>query len=200
MREARPRLGVLGGSFDPPHLGHLVIASEACARLRLDSVLFVPAAAPPHKAAGCSAPAALRLEMTRLAVAGDQRFAVSDIEVERALVYTRETLRAVCEDHPDRDLCFIMGSDSLLQFDTWHDPVGILELATLAVAIRPGDDPADITTAAGRWADRVELLETPIIGVSSTALRARVAAGLPLRYLVPAAVETFIREKRLYLS
>ena len=198
MPETRARLGVLGGSFDPPHLGHLVIASEACARLRLERVLFVPAAAPPHKASlwSCSAP--VRLAMTRLAVAGDERFAVSDVEVERDLVYTRDTLRAFAKDYPDHELVFIMGSDSLLQFNTWHDPQGILALCTLAVAVRPGDDRPAVDAAARYWGKRVEVFEAPLVGVSSTALRQRIADGLPLRYLVPSPVEEFIRDKRLY--
>jgi nicotinate-nucleotide adenylyltransferase len=198
LPEARVRLGVLGGSFDPPHLGHLVIASEACARLCLDRVVFVPAAAPPHKAAGWGSAAPVRLEMTRLAVAGDERFAVSDVEVERDLVYTRDTLCAFAEDYPDHELVFIMGSDSLLQFDTWHDPRGILAMCTLAVAARPGDDRAAIDAAVRRWRERAEVFEAPLIGVSSTVLRQRVADGLSLRYLVPPAVEEFILDEGLY--
>jgi nicotinate-nucleotide adenylyltransferase len=136
--------------------------------------------------------------MTRLAVAGDERFAVSDVEVERDLVYTRDTLRAFAEDYPDHELVFIMGSDSLLQFDAWHDPRGILALCTLAVATRPGDDRAAIDAAVRHWGERVKVFEAPLIGVSSTALRQRVADDLPLRYLVPSAVEEFIRDERLY--
>jgi nicotinate-nucleotide adenylyltransferase len=196
---ARPRLGVLGGSFDPPHLGHLVIASEACARHGLERVLFAPAAAPPHKVAERSTPARIRLEMTALAVAGDERFAVSEIEMERGLTFTRDTLAAIAARHPEHDLAFIMGSDSLLQFETWHDPVGVLGLSTLLVAVRPGDDREAVAAAAGRWGpDAVVVMDAPPIGVSSSALRARVAAGLPIRYLVPAAVEVLVRERGLY--
>lgn len=201
MDEARPRLGVLGGSFDPPHLGHLVIASEACARRGLERVLFTPAAAPPHKIAEQSTPAAVRLEMTALAIADDQRFAISEVEVERGLVYTCDTMAAVAADHPGHDLVFIMGSDSLLQFATWHDPDGLLALCSLAVALRPGDDLAAVSLAAARWgAGRVSVLEAPLIGVSSSGVRARVAAGQPIRYLVPPAVETLVREHGLYGS
>ena len=198
MPEARARLGVLGGSFDPPHLGHLVIASEAYARLCLERVLFVPAAAPPHKTAVWRSAAPIRLAMTRLAVAEDERFTVSDVEVDRDLVYTRDTLRVFAKEYPDHDLVFIMGSDSLLQFDTWHDPQGILAQCTLAVAVRAGDDRAAIEAAARYWGERVEVFEAPLVGVSSTALRQRVADELPLRYLVPSAVEKFIRDEGLY--
>lgn len=127
MQKARPGLGVIGGSFDPPHVGHLVIASEAHARLGLERVLFVPAVAPPHKDLVQRTAASVRLEMTALAVADDIRFVESGLEIERGLVYTRDTLAAVAERFPGRDLVFIMGSDSLLQFDTWHDPDGILD-------------------------------------------------------------------------
>lgn len=201
MPGARPRLGVLGGSFDPPHLGHLVLASEACARLGLERVLFVPAAAPPHKVARRRSPTSARLAMARLAIAGDERFALSEIEIEQGLVFTRDTLAAIAALHPVHDLVFIMGSDSLLQFDTWHEPQGILALSSLGVALRPGDDREAVAAAVGRWgAEAVHLIEAPLIGVSSTDLRARAAAGLPLRYLVPAAVEDFILGHDLYQS
>ena len=201
MDAARPRLGVLGGSFDPPHLGHLVIASEAHARHGLERVLFAPAAAPPHKVAESSTSADIRLEMTALAVADDARFAVSEVEMERGLIFTRDTMAAVAARHPGYDLAFIMGSDSLLQFDAWHDPAGVLELCTLLVAVRPGDDRGAVAAAAARWgAGSVVVIEAPVIGVSSSAVRARVAAGLPIRYLVPAAVETLVRRRGLYLS
>jgi nicotinate-nucleotide adenylyltransferase len=136
VHEARLRLGVIGGSFDPPHLGHLVIASEAHALLGLERVLFVPAAAPPHKDLEERTAADVRLQMTALAIADDTRFAASGLEIEHGLVYTRDTLTAVAERYPGRDLVFIMGSDSLLQFDAWHDPEGILERCILAVAPR----------------------------------------------------------------
>jgi nicotinate-nucleotide adenylyltransferase len=199
VHEARPRLGVIGGSFDPPHLGHLVIASEAYARLGLERVLFVPAAAPPHKDLERHAAADVRLEMTALAVADDLRFVESGLEIERGLVYTRDALTAVAERFPGRDLVFIMGSDSLLQFDTWYDPDGILARCTLAVARRPGDDREVVAAAAARWAaGRVSILEAPPVGVSSSQIRTRVAEGLPIRYLVPEAVEEFIARRGLY--
>ena len=199
MHEARPRLGVIGGSFDPPHLGHLVISSEAHARLGLERVLFVPAAAPPHKDLEEHTAADVRLEMTALAVADDMRFVESGLEIERGLVYTRDMLAAVAERFPGRDVVFILGSDSLLQFHTWCDPEGILARCTLAVAPRPGDDREVIAAAAARWgASRVTFLEAPLVGVSSSQIRARVAEGLPVRYLVPHAVEELIFERGLY--
>jgi len=199
VHEARPRLGVIGGSFDPPHLGHLVIASEAYARLGLERVLFVPAAAPPHKDLEPHTAADVRLEMTALAVADDLRFVESGLEIERGLVYTRDTLAAVAERFPGRDLVFILGSDSLLQFDTWYDPGGIFARCTLAVAPRPGDDREVVAAAAARWgAGRVTILDAPPVDLSSSQIRARVAEGLPIRYLVPEAVEELIAGRGLY--
>ncbi|MEI6448703.1 MAG: nicotinate-nucleotide adenylyltransferase [Actinomycetes bacterium] len=199
MHEARPRLGVIGGSFDPPHLGHLVIASEAHAQFALERVLFVPAAAPPHKGLEEHTAADVRLEMTALAVAEDMRFVESGLEIEHGLSYTIDTLRAVAERFPGRDLVFIMGSDSLLQLDTWYDPEGILARCTLAVAPRPGDDPALVAAAAARWGSaRVTIIEAPPVGVSSRQIRARVAEGLPIRYLVPQAVAELIVGRGLY--
>lgn len=201
MDSTRPRLGVLGGSFDPPHIAHLVIASEACSRLGLERVLFVPAAAPPHKAPRQASPSQVRLDMTALAVEGDMRFVESAVELEHGLVYTRDTLDAVAERFPGRDLVFIMGSDSLLALDTWLDPQGILERATFAVAPRHGDAEEAVEAAVRRWgAERVALLEAPRIVLSSTLIRERVAAGRPIRYLVPFAVEAYVRDHRLYLD
>jgi nicotinate-nucleotide adenylyltransferase len=201
MTAALARIGVMGGTFDPPHLAHLAIASDACARLGLERVLFVPAASPPHKDAVDRTPPAVRLAMTELAVEHDIRFVASGLEIERGLIYTRDTLAAVGERFRDRELFFIMGSDSLLQFDTWHDPEDILALGKLVVAPRPGDDTAAVRGAASRWdAGRVTLLDSPLLGISSSLIRARVAAGLPVRYLVPEAVEQYIAERRLYAT
>jgi nicotinate-nucleotide adenylyltransferase len=201
VSEVRPRLGVIGGSFDPPHLGHLVIASEAHARLGLEHVLFVPAAAPPHKDLEQRTTANVRLDMTALAVAEDMHFVESGLEIERGLSFTSDMLSAVGERFPGRDLVFIMGSDSLLQFGTWHDTDAILARCTVAVAPRLGDDPALVAAAAVRWGStRITVLDAPPIGVSSSQIRARVAAGRPIRYLVPGAVEEFIVQHGLYRS
>jgi nicotinate-nucleotide adenylyltransferase len=198
--EKRRRVGVFGGSFNPPHLGHLVIASEIRHQLRLERVLFVPAARPPHKAAADETPAEMRLEMTGLAIAGDDGLAVSAIELEHGLSYTVDTLRALHETHDDAELIFIMGSDSLLQFETWHEPQAILELCRLAVAVRPGDDVQRLDeVAAGLGRRRAVVLQTPQIDISSRELRNRVRMGMPLSYLVPRAVEDYVRRHRLYV-
>jgi nicotinate-nucleotide adenylyltransferase len=196
---AQPRLGVLGGSFDPPHVAHLAIASEACHALGLSRVLFVPAAAPPHKGAGERTPAGERLQMASLAIDDDLRFTVSGIEIERGLVYTADTLRALGARYADHALVFIMGSDSLLQLETWHAPGELLSLCSLAVAPRPGDSPEAIAAAAARWGDhQVTRLDVPLMDVSSSDVRARAAQRRPIRYLVPHRVEQYILETGLY--
>jgi nicotinate-nucleotide adenylyltransferase len=192
-------IGVLGGSFNPPHLGHLAIASEAMTQLDLEQVVFVPAAAPPHKDIADDVPAAVRLEMTRLAVEGDRRFEVSPVEIDLGLRFTSDTLAELHRRHAGRALAFIAGSDALLQFETWHEPATIIELALLVVAPRPGDDSGAIERAAARWgAGRVVVLPSVAIGVSSSMIRERVRAGWPIRYLVPPSVERFIAGRRLY--
>jgi nicotinate-nucleotide adenylyltransferase len=199
MVSPQPRLGVLGGSFDPPHVAHLAVASEAFHALGLSRVLFVPAAAPPHKGGVDRTPADVRLEMTHLAVGDDSRFTVSDIEIERGLIYTAHTLRALGELHPDYGLVFILGSDSLLQLETWHEPDELLAACSLAVAPRPGDPPEAVAAAAAQWGvSKVALLDAPAMDISSSAIRARMAAGRPVRYLVPARVEQFLVQSGLY--
>jgi nicotinate-nucleotide adenylyltransferase len=194
-----PRLGVLGGSFDPPHIAHLAVASEAFHACGLERVLFVPAAAPPHKGGGERTPASTRLELTSLAIDDDLRFTASGIEIERGLTYTADTLRALGERHAGHELVFIMGSDSLLQLETWHAPDELLSLCSLAVAPRPGDAPEAIAAAAARWGHyQVTVLDAPPLAVSSTDLRARVAARRPIRYLVPQRVEQYVLETGLY--
>ncbi len=194
-------IGVLGGSFNPPHVGHLAIASDAAAALDLEQVLFVPAAAPPHKDVADDVPAAVRLEMTRLAVDDDERFATSAVEIELGLRFTSDTLAALAARRPGHELVFIGGSDTLLQLETWHEPGAILERARLVVAPRPGDAPAAIERAVARWGrGRATILPSVAIDISSSMVRARVRAGRPIRYLVPPAVERFIEERGLYRS
>jgi nicotinate-nucleotide adenylyltransferase len=193
------RLGVLGGSFDPPHIAHLAIASEAFHTLGLERVLFVPAAAPPHKGGGERTPAEVRLEMTSLAIDDDLRFTASGIEIERGLVYTADTLRALDQRYGGHELVFIMGSDSLMQLEAWHAPEELLSICHLAVAPRPGDAPEAIAAAAARWGDyQITVLDVPALAVSSSDIRARVAHHRPVRYLVPHRVEQYIQETGLY--
>lgn len=198
MQPAR-RLGVLGGSFNPPHLGHLVVASVACGQLGLERVVFVPAATPPHKVVADHTPAGVRFALTQAATAEDMRFTVSAVEMDLDLAYTSDVLEALHERYAGAAFVFLMGSDSLLQFGTWREPEVILEQASLAVARRPDDPPAEVEAAALRWGqDRVTLLDMPLVGISSTDVRRRVREGSPIRYLVPPAVEDLIRRQRLF--
>jgi nicotinate-nucleotide adenylyltransferase len=199
MQPGRRRLGVLGGSFNPPHLGHLALASVACGELGLERVVFVPAATPPHKVVADDTPAVVRFALTEAATAEDMRFAVSAVEIDQDLAHTREVLAALRPRYEQAEFVFLMGSDSLLQFASWREPEVILELASLAVALRPSDDREAVAAAVRRWGpERVRLLDMPPLGISSTDVRRRVREGLPIRYLVPAAVEDLIRRQHLF--
>jgi len=197
------RLGVLGGTFDPPHVGHLILAEEARTRLQLERVLFVPAGDPWRKAGQEITPIDHRLAMVRLMLASDPYFEVSTLEVERAgPSYTVDTLEALHEQHgPRLELYFIVGEDALRDLPYWKDPARILSLARLAVASRPGGSESavvDLEAAVPGLSERIIPLPMPAIDISSTALRERARAGLGLRYLVPLAVEEYIRRHGLY--
>ena len=189
--------GLIGGTFDPVHIGHLIIAEEALDLVGLDTVVFVPSARPPHKRADALTPIEARMEMVSLAVRGNPRLAVSDIEVRRARPsYTIDTVREFRRELGDGEtLHFIMGADSLTQFFTWKDPLELLEACEFVVVPRPG---VDISSGDRRILSRARVLETPLIGVSSSDIRARVREGRSIRYLVPQAVRAYIEEKNLY--
>jgi len=193
------RIGLFGGTFDPPHVGHLALAEWARERLRLDRVLFVPAGAPPHKRPDAVSSAADRLAMTRLAVRGNPAFQVSTLELRRGgPSFTIDTLRAFARRAPRERRFLLVGADSLDDFRRWHEPEGILELATLAVAGRPGAGAA----AARAWAKArgVVWIGNPDFEVSSSAIRVRARRGLSVRYLVPDRVAAYIAARRLYRS
>ncbi len=192
--------GILGGSFDPPHYGHLAMAETALVQLGLERVLFVPAAEPPHKVP-CSS-AEVRATLVSLAIEDRSGFELSRVDLERpGPHYTVDMLRILRARHPDVDAWyFLMGEDSLRDFSTWHDPQGILDLAYLAVMPRLGDR-ADVVALRARYEtlqERLVWLDVPYLGLSGMDLRRRVRAGLPIRYLVPPKVEAFIREHGLY--
>jgi nicotinate-nucleotide adenylyltransferase len=205
------RVGILGGTFDPIHFGHLVIAEEVREALELDRVLFVPASRPPHKLDEEVAPAADRVAMVALAIAGNPSFAISRIELERdGPSYTADTLGELADEaarqRVARSLYFIISTEALASFATWHEPARILELARLVVVPRPGAPLPDATRLAAMLpggaasATRVECVATVPLAHSSSDVRARVAAGHSIRYLVPPAVESYIRDHRLYRS
>jgi nicotinate-nucleotide adenylyltransferase len=198
------RIGILGGTFNPPHLGHLVCAQEAYLQLRLDRVVLIPARVPPHKPVEDEPGIGHRLEMCRLAVAGDeQRFEVSDLEARReATSYTVDTLEELHANQPESELFLIVGGDVALGFGSWRDPERVLALATLTVAQRPGiaRSAVERTLSEVAGGQRAMFFEMPEIGISSTMLRDRVRAGEPTRYLVPDAVRSYIDRHRLYGS
>jgi nicotinate-nucleotide adenylyltransferase len=205
-REAsdRPRrIGILGGTFDPPHVGHLWLASLAADATGLDRVLFMPAAQPPHKDHAALTSAADRLLMTRLAIAGNDAFELTLIEMEReGPSYTIDSvveLRRVYGD--DAELFLVMAADSLAQIDTWRQPDELLERIEFVVGPRTGAPVPDrqrLESRFGSNAGRIHLLEGPSLDVSSTQVRERVAAGHTIRYLVPRGVEELIVDRGLY--
>jgi nicotinate-nucleotide adenylyltransferase len=196
------RIGILGGSFNPPHLAHLVCASEAAAQLSLDRVLLTPVATPPHKEAEQDPGPQVRLELCRLAIAGDGRLGVCDLEVQRGgPSYTVDTLRELHARTPEDDLTFIVGGDIALGLPSWHEPEAVLGLARLAVAERSGSGREEITTRlAERFGERAApvFFDMPRLDISSSQIRRRVAQGDPIRYLVPDDVAEHIARGRLY--
>jgi nicotinate-nucleotide adenylyltransferase len=194
-------IGILGGTFNPPHMGHVVMAQEALDQLDLDRVVFMPVAVPPHKEAREDPGAAARLELCRLAVAHDDRFEVSALEIERGgASFTVDTLRELHDVEPEHDLTFIVGGDMAQSLPAWREPEAILELARLAVAEREGVRREDIARRLEplHGGDRVVFFDMPRIDVSSSSIRRRVADGRPIRYLVPDAVAAAIAEHGLY--
>jgi nicotinate-nucleotide adenylyltransferase len=194
LRDAA-RLGVFGGTFDPVHVGHLIMAQEALLRLRLDRLLFVPAARPAHKRSGALASVEHRVAMLRLAVRGEARFGVSTLEADRdGVSFTVDTLEALARSGA-RSLFFVMGQDSLDDFPTWREPERIARLARLVVVPR-GDGARPTVAAALRG--RVSFLTPPRIGISSSEIRRRLKRGLPVRYWIPDLALDYARRNGLY--
>jgi nicotinate-nucleotide adenylyltransferase len=196
------RIGLLGGTFNPPHLGHLFCAQEAWAQLGLDRVLLVPVHAPPHKAIDDDPGVEHRVELCRLAVGHDERLGVSRVEADVAgPSFTVDTLRRLNDSRPENQLTFIVGGDMAHALPDWREPEAVVALAELAVAERAEHRrEAILERLAGipGAPERVRFFDMPRIDVSSTLLRRRIAAGGPVRYLVPDAVCDYIARERLY--
>ena len=197
------RWGVFGGVFDPIHYGHLAIAEQTRDALQLDKVLFIPAGQPVHKRAP-DTPGLARMRMVQLAIADNPAFEASSIEIDaERLNYTLDTLKGLGAERADVEFVLIVSSETAALMPTWHEPEQILDLAEVAIVSRLGH--ADISAEwiakhfPGRES-RFVRVETTHLGHSSTAIRARVAAGQPIRYLVPPAVEDYIREHALYAA
>lgn len=192
----RLRIGVFGGTFDPVHLGHLIVAREAAEYLRLDRVLFVPSGRPPHKRGRSLSPATDRLGMVRLAIRGNARFACSDIELRSGdLSYTADTLRRLKAAGETSRLYLLIGLDQAALLSTWMDPEKLFALATVCALSRPGYSSARI---GKRWRDRILPVPVSAIEISASEIRQRIARGQSIRYLVPPAVERYIVCNKLY--
>ena len=199
------RIGIIGGSFDPVHIGHLIIAQDAAERLGLSEVVFIPAAVPPHKQHLQRLDSEHRLKMLRLAVESNPIFSVSDLEIRRGGVsYTVDTLMALREVHPDAALLLIVGSDTLVDLHTWHKTEEILELCEVVTFLRPGEDSletiAEKIPLPAQQKERLlkNVIDAHRIEVSSSEIRKRLEEGEGIRYLVPPEVDTYIYEHSLY--
>jgi nicotinate-nucleotide adenylyltransferase len=200
------RLGIFGGTFDPIHVAHLVLAEQCREQGRLDEVRFVVAARPPHKPAPAT-PFAQRVEMLTLAISGQPAFRVDEIERDRpGPSYTADTLEALHRDQPDAELVLIIGADSLRDMPLWYEPLRIVQRAELLVVARP-DSPicsAQELRRALRLEStvplRMQVAEVPLMAIASRDLRRRLREGRSVRYMVPRAVEAYIADKGLYRS
>lgn len=194
-----PRLGLMGGTFDPIHHGHLFIAEEARQTFALDQVIFVPNRQPPLDKGRTVSPAEDRCAMTELAIASNTHFALSRLELDRpGPSYTIDTLRHFRQTFPDPDaLFFITGADAIRDLRRWHEPDALLAACRFAAAARPGIDLDALRADAPLWA-RVDVLNIPLLDISSTDLRRRVREGRSVKYLLPEVVEAYIRANGLY--
>jgi nicotinate-nucleotide adenylyltransferase len=196
------RLGLLGGTFNPPHIAHLVSAQEAIVQLGLARVLLVPVREPPHKGVEADPGVEHRVEMCRLAAEGDGRLEVSRVEADvPGPSFTVATLRRLHEARPGDELTFIVGGDMALSLPSWREPEAILDLADIGVAEREGVRRSDIAERLGELRggrERVRFFDMPRLDVSSSLIRRHVAAGRPVRYLVPDAVAAYIEQAGLY--
>lgn len=201
------RLGIFGGSFDPVHFGHLLLAESCLEQLRLDRVLFVPAGAPPHKQGHELTPAGQRLEMLALAIAGHPAFEVSPLEIDRGgVTYTVDTLEALRAERPADELFLLLGGDMFADLSNWRRPKRVVELALPAVVNRPGAPPLDFGLLAGlatperRQAAEAAQVQMPLVGFSSSEIRLRVSEGRSIRFRTPRAVEKYIEVQGLYAT
>ena len=199
------RVGIFGGTFDPIHTGHLLLAEQGREQGRLDEVWFVPAAHPPHKDEPALTRFEQRVEMLGLAVAGNRAFRIEELEKERpGPSYTADTVAELRRRHPSDEFLLLVGSDTLVDLPHWYQPLRVLEQAGLLVVTRPGTAVLTVEElrlqlhAPEELPVRLEVIEMPLIDISSRDLRRRVAAGRSLRYFLPRAVECYIHDKKLY--
>jgi nicotinate-nucleotide adenylyltransferase len=199
MSRVGRRLGVMGGTFDPIHYGHLVTAEEALVQFALDEVVFVPTGKPWMKQERDVSPAEDRYLMTVIATASNPRFRVSRVEIDRdGPTYTVDTLRALAAENRDAELYFITGADAMLEIFEWKDTDEVMALAHLIAATRPGYDLTLFEAKAPTHQPNVSVMNIPALAISSTDVRERVNVGRPIRYLVPEGVKSYIEKAELY--
>ncbi|HEY9164825.1 MAG TPA: nicotinate-nucleotide adenylyltransferase [Candidatus Kryptonia bacterium] len=195
--ESSRKVGIFGGTFNPPHIAHLLAAESVRDHLRLDTVLFVPAAIPPHKTNELIVSPEHRLKMVRLAIGENPFFEVSDIELRRSgPSYTIDTLHELKRNYPDDSFFLILGIDLLIDFFSWKNPTAILDGCTVVAMNRPGFDLAMVDKDL---LGRVVLVNVPGVDVSSTSIRRRVKSGRSIKYLVPPEVESYIISNSIYV-
>ena len=201
----REKIGIMGGSFNPIHMGHLIVAQDAAQAFELNRVIFVPAAIPPHKLSQTMVTPEQRMDMVRLALGDRSEWEASDEEIRRGGVsYSIDTVRHFAAVNPDAELYFIIGGDTLPELHTWKDIATLLDLCKFVTMVRPGFEPEKLRKAGLKLEARhleglIQRVTTGhVIGVSSTEIRMRVAKSEPIRYLVPELVERYIHEHALY--
>lgn len=202
-RECKKKIGIMGGTFDPIHVGHLMLAEQAYDKFNLDKVLIMPAGNPPHKSNEVSALTKHRVQMTRLAIEGNKHFELSLIEVERSgYTYTYETLEILTKENPDVEYYFILGADSLMEVNKWKETQRIFQCATILVATRYNLESKElnkkIKEVAKEYNGKIYLLDTPNIDLSSTLIRTLVSTGKSIKYYVTSDVERYIYKNKLY--
>ncbi len=204
MSVVQPRIGIFGGTFDPPHVGHQILAAEARDQLQLDRVLWMVTPTPPHKTGRVISPLALRLELVAAATAQDSGFEITRVEIDRpGPHYSVDSIQILARQNPDAQLFYLMGGDSLHDLPTWRRPQELLTcLAGIGVMRRPQDfvDLPWLERALPGVVAKVHFVEAPLLEISSTSIRERIAQGRQYRYFLPPAVYQLIQEKSLYHS
>jgi len=205
-KESKEKIGIMGGTFDPIHFGHLVTAEEARVKFGMDEIIFIPAGIPPHKNGETVTEPEYRCRMTSLAVSDNDYFSVSQLEAEKeSKSYTIETVEYFLKEYgPELDLFFITGADAVLEIDTWKKPGALLKKCTVIAATRPGYHlnllDSVIDKVAFELRNKVICMEVPGMAISSTMIRMRVSEGKSIKYLLPEKVENYIYENNLYID
>ena len=203
MNDKKLKIGIMGGTFDPIHMGHLILAQSAYEQLSLDKVLFIPSGKPPHKPNRFGASDEERIEMTRLAIADNPAFELNLMEMHSATpTYTYLTLKRLYEENPDIEYYFILGEDSLIDFLTWEKPEELVKYCHIVCGVRPGltDEEIDAIIEEKRTVTGGDYIriDSPLLEISSCELRDRVRRGQPVRYYVPSEVAEYIEKKGIY--